>query len=126
MAMTDVCEIPRWQQLKRQLNNLTPAEFNAALRETPDAVLIDVRTPSEFEAGHISGAVNINFLAYDFWDKMEQLNPERTYFIYCRTSRRSVRTCTLMRNGGFKHIYHLDGGWNLWSETFLLPASDIL
>jgi rhodanese-related sulfurtransferase len=118
--MTDptICEIPRWQQLKRQLNNLTPAEFKAALAETPDVVLIDVRTPAEFEAGHIPGAVNINYLAYDFWDTLERLDPQRTYFIYCRTSRRSVRTCTLMRNGGFKKIYHLDGGWNLWSETF--------
>lgn len=118
--MTDitVCEIPRWQQLKRQLNNLNAVEFKVALAETPDVVLIDVRTPAEFEAGHIPGAININYLAYDFWDQMEQLDPQRTYFIYCRTARRSVRTCTLMRNGGFQHIYHLDGGWNLWSETF--------
>ncbi len=118
--MTDitVCEIPRWQQLKRQLNNLNAVEFKAALAETPDVVLIDVRTPTEFEAGHIPNAVNINYLGYDFWDKMEQLDPQRTYFIYCRTARRSVRTCTLMRNGGFQHIFHLDGGWNLWAETF--------
>lgn len=117
--MTDnTCEIPRWQQLKRQLNNMNPDEFKTALAETPDAVLIDVRTPAEFEAGHIPNALNINYLGYDFWDRIEQLDTQRTYFIYCRTSRRSVRTCTLMRNGGFQHIFHLDGGWNLWSETF--------
>lgn len=117
MATPDVCEIPRWQQLKRLLNNLSPVEFKAALAETPDVVLIDVRTKPEYDAGHIPGAINIDYLSYDFWYRMEQLDPERTYFIYCRTSRRSVRTCTLMRNGGFKHIYHLDGGWNLWSEV---------
>lgn len=112
----NICEVPRWHLLKQQLNNLTPEEFQRALQETPDAVLIDVRTPAEFEAGHIPGAVNINYLAYDFWDQMEQLDVERTYFIYCRTARRSVRTCTLMRNSGFKNIFHLDGGWNLWTE----------
>ncbi|MFN7116664.1 MAG: rhodanese-like domain-containing protein [Saprospiraceae bacterium] len=118
MTPPDVCEIPRWQQLKRLLNNLSPAEFKTALSETPDVVLIDVRTKAEYDAGHISGAINIDYLSYDFWDRMEQLDPQRTYFIYCRTSRRSVRTCTLMRNGGFQNIYHLDGGWNLWSQTF--------
>ncbi len=118
MLQPDVCEIPRWQQLKRQLNNLTPQEFLQALTETPDAVVIDVRTPAEFELGHIEGAINIDYLSYDFWDRMEQLDPNRTYFIYCRTARRSVRTCTLMRNGGFKRVYHLDGGWNLWAEVF--------
>lgn len=118
MMTPEVCEIPRWQQLKRQLNNFNPADFKAALADTPNAVLIDVRTKVEYNAGHIPGAVNIDYLSYDFWDRMEQLDPERTYFIYCRTARRSVRTCTLMRNGGFKKIYHLDGGWNLWSEVF--------
>lgn len=112
----DVCEVPRWQLLKQQLNNLSPKEFERAIRDTPDAVVIDVRTPAEFAAGHIEDAINIDYLSYDFWDRMEQLDPERTYFIYCRTARRSVRTCTLMRNGGFQRVYHLDGGWNLWLE----------
>ncbi len=113
----DICEIPRWQLLKQQLNNLPPAVFKEVLRETPDAVIIDVRTPAEFAAGHIEGAINIDYLSPDFWDQMERLDPERTYFVYCRTSRRSVRTCTLMRNGGFQRVYHLDGGWNLWQAT---------
>ena len=116
MADNNVCEIPRWHQLKRLLNNRSPAEFRVALADTPNAVLIDVRTPSEYEAGHIAGAVNMDYLSYDFWDRIEQLDPDRTYFIYCRTARRSVRTCTLMRNAGFKKLYHLDGGWNLWNE----------
>lgn len=115
----DVCEVPRWQLLKQQLNNLSPKEFERAIRDTPDAVVIDVRTPAEFAAGHIEDAINIDYLSYDFWDRMEQLDPQRTYFIYCRTARRSVRTCTLMRNGGFQRVYHLEGGWNLWLEIMV-------
>lgn len=113
----EVCEIPRWHLLKQQLNNLTPKAFVAALATAPDAVVIDVRTPEEFAMGHIDGAININYLGEGFWDKMEVLDPKGTYFVYCRTARRSVRTCTLMRNGGFKNIYHLDGGWNAWLEA---------
>ncbi len=114
----DICEIPRWQQFKRLLNNLTPQEFRHTLSDTPNAVLLDVRTPEEYAIGHIPGAINLDYLSPDFWDRMEQLDRDRSYFVYCRTSRRSVRTCTLMRNDGFRRIYHLDGGWNLWTVTF--------
>jgi rhodanese-related sulfurtransferase len=118
MSNNTICEIPRWQLLKQRLNNLNPTEFRRALRDTPDAVIIDVRTPEEFATGHIPGAVNIDYLGEQFWERMEQLDPARAYFIYCRTSRRSVRTGTLMRNGGFRQVYHLDGGWNAWVSTF--------
>ena len=41
------------------------------------------------------------------------------YFIYCRSSRRSVRACTLMRNGGFQELYNMDGGLAAWTEKGL-------
>ena len=49
-------------------------------------------------------------LGYDFLEIMDSLEKEGTYVVYCRTGRRSVRTCTLMKNAGFKNIYNLDGG----------------
>lgn len=114
----DTCKISRWQILKSQLNNLTPEEFQSLVLETDNAVVIDVRTNQEYRQGRLFDAVNIDYLAYDFWDQIETLDPEKTYFVYCRSGRRSVRTCTLMHNGGFQKVFNLDGGLNLWEKAF--------
>jgi rhodanese-related sulfurtransferase len=114
----DTCKISRWQVLKSQLNNLTPEEFHSLVLETDNAVVIDVRTNREYLQGRLFDAVNIDYLAYDFWDRIETLDTEKTYFVYCRSGRRSVRTCTLMHNGGFHKVFNLDGGLNLWEKAF--------
>ena len=108
--MPDNCQIRRWDLLKKQLNNLSPEAFKEALASWPNVVLVDCRTSSEFEHRHLEGAYHMDYLGYDFLDKMDAMDPEKTYLIYCRTGRRSVRSCTLLKNAGFDHVYNLDGG----------------
>ena len=64
--------------------------------------------------------MNVSYFAADMWEKIEQMDKNRTYLIYCRSGRRSIRVGTLMRNGGFdaKKIFHLDGGLVAWKEVF--------
>jgi len=114
------CPINRWDLLKAQLNNLSPSAFRQMINEQDNAILIDVRTPSEFAAGHIEGAINIDYLGDGFWDQMEQLPTDKTYLVYCRTHRRSTRACTLMVNGGFdrNQIYNMEGGYSEWMKLF--------
>ncbi|MCB0630858.1 MAG: rhodanese-like domain-containing protein [Saprospiraceae bacterium] len=108
--MSDTCKIKRWDILKRELNNFKPEEFLQAMVHDTDAILIDCRTAGEFAHSCLEGAFNMDYLAYDFLDKMDALDPGKTYLVYCRTGRRSVRTCMLMKNGGFEKVYNLDGG----------------
>ena len=114
----DSCTPHRWQILKRQLNNLQPAEFARTLDRKPGAILLDVRTPEEFQQAHLPGAINISYLTPDLWDRLEQLNPQTSYFVYCRTERRSMRVCMLMQNGGFRQVYNMEGGLCAWEEAF--------
>lgn len=111
-------KLSRWEVLKSQLNNLDPEEFNNALQEHADAILIDCRSPKEVAGGKIPGAINIDYLTPDFWEQLEQLDAHRSYYVYCRSGRRSIRTCTLMQNGGFPKVYNLDGGLNAWVNVF--------
>lgn len=104
------CNPSRWQLLKQRLANLPPAEFLRAVRQTPEAIILDVRTEDEYPAGAIGKAVNLNYLGEAFLDQLEALDPEKKYFVYCRTGRRSIRVCTLMQNSGFREVYNLDGG----------------
>jgi rhodanese-related sulfurtransferase len=113
----DTCAPKRWQALKRQLSNLSPQEFAQYLQKRQGATLIDVRTPEEYEQGYLPGAINISYLTPDLWDRLEQLDPNGQYFVYCRTERRSLRVCTLLKNGGFREVYNLDGGLLAWEKA---------
>lgn len=109
------CPVSRWDMLKRQLRNLTPAEFRSRMQQD-ETVLIDVRTRGEYEQFHLPQALHIDYLAPQFWDEMEKLDAGKTYLVYCRSGRRSIRACTLMQNGGFRQVYNLDGGLKAWQE----------
>ena len=108
------CPIPRWQLLKQELTNVGPAEFDRLRAAAPAGTVLDVRTDDEFAAFHLEGATSMNYLGEDFLERMEALNPEQQYLVYCRSGRRSVRACTLMRNAGIRNLIHLDGGINAY------------
>lgn len=119
MDQDQTCKTPRWRMLKSQLNNISSAEF-AESSKAIDSVVIDVRTEKEYNFGHIPNAINIDYMSDDFWDKIELLEASKNYFIYCRSGRRSIRVCTLMRNGGFDNakVFNLDLGFKDWLEVF--------
>jgi len=80
----------------------------------PDFTIIDVRTPGEYAEGHLENAVNINFNAADFEDRVDELDKDKTYVIYCRTGVRSAGARDVMKKLGFSEVYNvLDGitGW---------------
>jgi phage shock protein E len=79
--------------------------------QSPGTVIIDVRTPEEFNAGHVQGALNIPVEYADFAQQVAALDPGTTYAIYCRTGNRSAVATAQMDSMGFKHLYDLNGGF---------------
>ena len=114
METPPACPIPRWQLLKQALTNVGPTEFDRLRATAAPGTLLDVRNAEEFAGGHLEGARNLNYLGPDFLDQIEQLDPRQTYLVYCRSGRRSVRACTLMKNAGITQLIHLDGGINAY------------
>lgn len=84
--------------------------------DAKNVVIIDVRTPSEVSQGAIEGAININVNDRNFLDKINQLDKEKTYLVYCRSGARSARACTVMCNNGFQKLSNLQGGYMAWSR----------
>jgi rhodanese-related sulfurtransferase len=82
-------------------------------------VVVDVRTPAEFEAGHIRGAQNINFHGADFEQKVAALDRNNVYLVHCASGNRSRQALPLFQKYGFRSIYHLDGGIRAWKEANL-------
>jgi rhodanese-related sulfurtransferase len=119
------CGIKRWDLLKQQLRNLSPTEALQLMQEQPEMVIIDCRKPEEVNQVRIPNAVHIDYLAYDFWERISQLPTDGHYLVYCNSCRRSTRACTLMQNGGFTYVYNLDGGLNDWLEELGTEGLDL-
>lgn len=98
-------------------NVLAPDAFKEKLAATPNALLIDVRTPEEVAECQIAGASNINFNAPDFKAQMEKLDRTRPLFIYCAAGGRSAKACNAVKDMGFPVVYDLKGGFNAWRNT---------
>jgi phage shock protein E len=95
------------------LPTLDAPEFAERMSE-PGTVLLDVRTPEEFEAGHIEGAVNLPLVADDFAQQVERLDADASYAVYCRTDSRSGEALQVMARHGLTDAYDLDGGMEAW------------
>lgn len=74
----------------------------------PDTVIIDVRTPDEFSAGHVEGALNIDIQSPDFENLILSQPLDGAYLVYCRSGNRSAQAKTRMDALGFTDV--TDGG----------------
>jgi rhodanese-related sulfurtransferase len=86
------------------------------LYEADSHILIDVRTEEEYSAGHLKGALNIDFHTESFEDEMDKLDKGKKYLLYCRSGNRSRQTMFLMRELGFEEVYNLAEGIISWNE----------
>ena len=80
-------------------------------------VILDVRTPGEFAAGHLAGAVNLDYNAPDFGAKVAVLDKTKTYLVHCASGVRSVRACEQLGRLDFPKLYNLTGGFRAWTKA---------
>ena len=83
--------------------------------EQGDAVVLDVRTPQEFAAGHLPGAINIDVESSDFTDRVADLVESTETLVYCRTGNRSGVATDEMADLGFSNMSDLQGGIEAWT-----------
>ena len=96
------------------MKNLTKEDWKKLIKETQNAVVIDVRTPEECAEGTQPNAQQINFLSLtDFLSAVEKLDKNNFYFLYCRSANRSAQACMYMHDKGFK-TFNLMGGMMQW------------
>ncbi len=97
--------------------DLSADAFETMLSEDGTAQLVDVRTPEEYAAGHIPGAINIDWFADDFIDKAKaSLTTDRPVMVYCRSGKRSAKAAWKLDGNEFR-TYNLLGGYLGWTEA---------
>jgi rhodanese-related sulfurtransferase len=86
-------------------------------RTRTDFSIVDVRTPAEYQSGHIEGAVNIDIYAADFEARLKGLERNSSYLVYCRSGARSAQASQTMFNLGFVHVFNMLDGISGWTAA---------
>jgi len=84
-----------------------------------DVVVLDIRTPDEFAAGIVAGAVNIDFYADDFAAQLAALDRDASYVVYCRSGNRTVQAMQTFADLGFSDVSEIAGGILGWQASGL-------
>lgn len=91
--------------------------FKLGIEKEENILLIDVRTPKEYNEGFIKGALNIDFLnTKTFNNKIQELDKNKELYIYCRSGGRSQKAAKIMSKMGFEKVYDLKGGYLNWTK----------
>ena len=98
--------------------DLSVSEFSNKVTEA-GIITLDVRTPGEFNEGHIDGALLIDFQSGNFENEIASLDKSKTYAVYCRSGSRSGEAVKVMSDAGFTNLYNLNGGVIDWANAGL-------
>lgn len=82
-----------------------------------EVLIVDVRTPNEYNSGHIEGAVLVDVTAGSFDQKIQEYDKNQAVYIYCRSGSRSAGAMRKMKAMGFTEVYDLRGGVINWSKN---------
>jgi phage shock protein E len=104
------------QQKGQTVEIVPPAEF-AQKMDVEKGQVIDVRTPKEFNTGHIEGAVNMHIYDKDFEQRVDKLQKNEPVYVYCKVGGRSAEAVEILKAKGFTSVVELEGGMDAWQEA---------
>ena len=107
-----------WPVLMRNTSGLDPMQTTQLINRR-NALIIDIRTPEDFAAGHLPQAKHI---ALDtLANKVPQLGRSKTtpVVVVCQTGLRSQRACATIRTAGYAEVFNLEGGILAWQKSGL-------
>lgn len=100
--------------------NLNIEKAIKLVNSSTNLIILDVRTREEYLSGNISNAINIDVLSQDFKSKIDMLDKNKEYLIYCRSGNRSSIASSIMSTNGFINIYNLENiGYQYFANAML-------
>ena len=106
-------------QSQSEVEVLESQAFIERVKADTNAIILDVRQPEEFAEGHLAQAINLDWLNQTvFINGLAKLNKQKTYYIYCRSGRRSQAAAGKLKAEGFQ-VVDLKGGYLHWVELGL-------
>jgi len=93
---------------------VTPQEAKALIESRKDLLLVDVRSPEEFQGGSLPGATLIPF--WDFTKGRYDLPKDKPILLICAVGGRSLACGQMLAAKGYREVYNLKGGLDAWVE----------
>lgn len=84
-------------------------------KELDQAILLDVRTPGEYNSGHLENAVNIDWQSNDFRERVVMIPRDKTVYVYCQKGGRSAKAAGVLDSLGYK-VIDLTGGYEQYRK----------
>lgn len=117
---------PKWMQTKSkemvdraraETKHITIQQLKQAIDDEADVVILDVRTPQEYEAAHIPNAINAprGLLEFSIWSLVP--NQQETIYVYCKTGARAALATKLLNDLGYKNAFAVDTGGAAWVKA---------
>ena len=104
-------------QQDQNITALSPKEASKLIEThtgDSDFIILDIRTPGEYQSGHLKDATMIDYYSKSFVDEIGRLDKNKSYLVYCRSGNRSARSMDQFNKLHFQKIYHLSSGINSW------------
>lgn len=122
----DKPKVPAWQttvvkdwvaKAKAEIKKVTPADVKAAIDNKEKAIILDVRDPDEYKAGHLPGAVHVSRgkLEFTVWDKIP--DKDAKIYVYCLTAARSALATKTLNDLGYKNAVLMDAHFEEWVKA---------
>lgn len=100
----------------KSFSSVSAEQFKSEV-EDKEAIILDIRTPEEFAKGRIARSTNIDYYKSDFKEKLDNLDKDLPYKIYCNSGNRSSKTLEIMKDLGFWDVTELAGGIQAWMSN---------
>lgn len=98
------------------MTDLSQENWAKLAAEDANGVVIDVRTDIEVEEGKIPHALQCNIQnSVQFMEQIKGLDPDKNYYVYCRSGGRSAQACMIMNATGIPNTFNLLGGIMEWT-----------
>ena len=106
------------------IREIMPWDLEERLQENPDLMIVDVREPTEFDAMHIQGSINVprgileSACEWDYEETIPELVQarEREIVVVCRSGYRSVLAAHSMQVLGYQNVVSLQTGLRGWKD----------
>ena len=99
------------------IKDVSAQEAADLIASKSNLVVLDIRTPEEFAAGHIKDARLINFREESFATEIAKLDRATPYLVHCASGNRSGQSLATFRELGFTELYHLENGFKGWQSA---------
>jgi phage shock protein E len=99
------------------ISNISQQELREA--NTKSVVIVDVRTPEEFQQGHVPNAINVPLSEIIENPAILKSSKEKAIVLYCRSGYRASKAAEALQKEGHQNLRHLEGHMQSWSDTGL-------